>query len=714
MSAITPASSNFLAHHSQHSAPPTQLQSTANNSPTSSLSDKVAKNLTRNNYRIKDKNNDGKIDISYKFFNPNDPDTNWLKKGGALEFSEARKKAFKSSMQAWEDVVKVKFTEHAKNTDASFVLHGNPGVGGYAVYPNDQGSQNIGIGTGDSRFPSNSSMIHELGHSLGLQHPEGRYPENNKTHTAMSYDTHWYRPTNTRVFVSDDASTPMMHDIEAIQRIYEPNYDTRKGDTTYGFNSNSERDYYSLKSADDLIAFCVWDGGGNDTLDFSGYKQNQRINLNAQALSSVGGRYGNVSIAKGVVVENAIGGSGNDVLIGNQANNHITGGAGADNLTGGGGADTFVYSKASDSTASKPDTITDFTSGVDKIDLANVLKEAGIRQPSIVNKLTGRKGELVLAYDDATKLYKLTLDVGAGNTSAFTILSTHPIKSEDLITSADTAPTPQPKPEPTPAPEPQPTPRPAPAPAPAPEPKPKPKPVPKPAPEPKPEPRPKPAPQPESSPTDTVYGFNSNSGKAGTSLTSPCDKPHFAVADEAGNDTFDFSAFCQDQRIDLTPGASSDIGGLKGNVSIATDTVIENAIGGNGADRMTGNSADNVLVGAAGADKLMGNGGFNTFKYRAATDSLRDSADLLVDFTTGKDTIDLSEMSAKEGVTLNYVSQYSGRAGDTILVRNPATNRYFLGIDLTGDRKTDFLIKSTRPISSEDVIGLNLPVGTYL
>jgi len=98
----------------------------------------------------------------------------------------------------------------------------------------------------------------------------------------------------------------------------------------------------------------------------------------------------------------------------------------------------------------------------------------------------------------------------------------------------------------------------------------------------------------------------------------------------------------------------------------------------------------------------------------AAADSLRDSADLLVDFTTGKDTIDLSEMSAKEGVTLNYVSQYSGRAGDTILVRNPATNRYFLGIDLTGDRKTDFLIKSTRPISSEDVIGLNLPVGTYL
>ncbi|PVV73335.1 peptidase, partial [Pseudomonas sp. HMWF011] len=132
MSAIPRVRPNFLRDHSEYSAPPAQLQSTANNSVASSLSDKVAKNLTRNNYKIKDKNNDGKIDVSYKFFNSNDPDTNWLKNGGALELSEARKKAFRSSMQAWEDVVKVKFTEHAKNTDASFVLHANSGVGGYA------------------------------------------------------------------------------------------------------------------------------------------------------------------------------------------------------------------------------------------------------------------------------------------------------------------------------------------------------------------------------------------------------------------------------------------------------------------------------------------------------------------------------------------------------------------------------------------------------
>ncbi|MFP3520841.1 M10 family metallopeptidase C-terminal domain-containing protein, partial [Pseudomonas sp. SIMBA_077] len=74
----------------------------------------------------------------------------------------------------------------------------------------------------------------------------------------------------------------------------------------------------------------VWDGGGNDTLDFSGFTQNQKINLTATSFSDVGGLVGNVSIAHGVTVENAIGGSGNDLLIGNAAANILEGGAGND------------------------------------------------------------------------------------------------------------------------------------------------------------------------------------------------------------------------------------------------------------------------------------------------------------------------------------------------------------------------------------------------
>ena len=82
---------------------------------------------------------------------------------------------------------------------------------------------------------------------------------------------------------------------------------------------------------------------------------------------------GGYTIANGVVIENATGGSGNDVLIGNAAANVLTGNAGNDTLlgregkdflSGGAGADKFVFSDLS------KDTILDFDSGVDTIDLS--------------------------------------------------------------------------------------------------------------------------------------------------------------------------------------------------------------------------------------------------------------------------------------------------------------------------------------------------------
>ena len=213
---------------------------------------------------------------------------------------------------------------------------------------------------------------------------------------------------------------------------------------------------------------------------------------------------------------------------------------------------------------------------------------------------------------------------------------------------------------------------------------------------------------------DTTYGFNSNTGKAETTLTSAADKPDFNVWDERGNDTFDFSGFKQDQIINLRGGSFSSVGGLKENIRIGERTVIENAVGGHGNDRIIGNSADNVLTGGAGADTLVGGGGWNTFKFNAFSDSTRANADLLLDFNTGQDKIDLSQMVLDGKVALNFVENYTGAAGDTIIKFNPQTGRYLLAVDLDGDGKTDFLIKSTRMISPEDVIGLNIKEGSYL
>jgi Ca2+-binding RTX toxin-like protein len=75
------------------------------------------------------------------------------------------------------------------------------------------------------------------------------------------------------------------------------------------------------------------------------------------------------------------GGIGDDTLIGGAGNDTLLGGVGADNLTGGPGADRFQFRYYSESKISNqgddpgrvgPDTITDFVTGEDKIDLVNL------------------------------------------------------------------------------------------------------------------------------------------------------------------------------------------------------------------------------------------------------------------------------------------------------------------------------------------------------
>lgn len=81
------------------------------------------------------------------------------------------------------------------------------------------------------------------------------------------------------------------------------------------------------------LVYTIFDSGGTDTIDYSGYNGTQLINLNPETFSNVNGHVGNVAIARGVVIENAIGGSGNDTIIGNAANNVVSGGPGHDTIS---------------------------------------------------------------------------------------------------------------------------------------------------------------------------------------------------------------------------------------------------------------------------------------------------------------------------------------------------------------------------------------------
>ena len=66
------------------------------------------------------------------------------------------------------------------------------------------------------------------------------------------------------------------------------------------------------------------------------------------------------------------GGSGDDRLYGGSGNDVIRGGSGADILTGGAGADRFDFNAAHHSNPDHADTIKDFQSGIDILDLRSI------------------------------------------------------------------------------------------------------------------------------------------------------------------------------------------------------------------------------------------------------------------------------------------------------------------------------------------------------
>ncbi len=78
------------------------------------------------------------------------------------------------------------------------------------------------------------------------------------------------------------------------------------------------------------------------------------------------------------VVDHKISGtSGADILTGDGKGDGFLGGPGADILTGNGGSNVFRYVGEMDPTRSAFDTITDFKSGIDKIDLRGAYHEDG-------------------------------------------------------------------------------------------------------------------------------------------------------------------------------------------------------------------------------------------------------------------------------------------------------------------------------------------------
>lgn len=200
-------------------------------------------------------------------------------------------------------------------------------------------------------------LLHEIGHGIGLSHTtndsnkvySGVYAEDTHQYAVMSYPAASLSGADYR---NKFPQTPQLHDIAAVHKAYGANMSTRTGNTTYGFNASGLGDIAGIFnfSVNTKPVLCIWDAGGIDTLDLSGYTTASRIDLNEGAFSDAAGMTKNIAIAFGAKIENAVGGSGDDSLTGNALDNTLSGGGGDDSvfaalgndiLYGGAGKDTL-------------------------------------------------------------------------------------------------------------------------------------------------------------------------------------------------------------------------------------------------------------------------------------------------------------------------------------------------------------------------------------
>lgn len=324
------------------------------------------------------------------------------------------------ALEAWQLVSMIDYLIDTSNLSATYMVgdqHTTINQGDVLGYGGFPGGNNYALAfeTSSAYTPVSAEagaasgrdwlVLHEIGHVLGLAHPQtagnGTPTTSNTTlyntiYTVMAYN---HGPSG----LADSSRfgmpvTPMALDIAAVQAMYgaRPAY---TGVNTYEILSSGAA--IDTSGADGLVGvrrayYAIWDSGGADTIKYAG-TEGVLVNLNAATLvttaytgtlhdvmddvanhstifqglsqttkdqqsdpgitaggfisSAITGSKlidGGYTIANSVVIEKVETGKGKDLVIGNDADNSIKSGEGDDNLFGGAGADTLQGEKGKD------------------------------------------------------------------------------------------------------------------------------------------------------------------------------------------------------------------------------------------------------------------------------------------------------------------------------------------------------------------------------
>ncbi|MEQ1902329.1 MAG: M10 family metallopeptidase C-terminal domain-containing protein, partial [Devosia sp.] len=326
--------------------------------------------------------------------------------------------AVRAILQSYASVSGLTFTEVSGGTGTLRFAEENDAGTAFGYYPSNDSlakGGDVWLNHNDYNNPlkgtyAYATFIHEIGHTLGLDHGQDGLAALPTNHDSLEYSVMTYRSyvgAGLGGYTVSEGSYPvgpMLDDIAAIQYMYGANYSTNSGNTVYKWSATTGEMTINGAgqgaSTANKIFQTIWDGGGVDTYDFSNYTTNLTVDLSPGSWSTVSSAQlavlgfsgqvarGNIANAylyggnTASLIENAIGGTGNDTLRGNQANNildggngndSLFGGTGNDTLTGGLGTDTCVLSvKLSDCTISFDSltsifTITSLLEGIDTL-----------------------------------------------------------------------------------------------------------------------------------------------------------------------------------------------------------------------------------------------------------------------------------------------------------------------------------------------------------